>query len=308
MWCSDGQERQAPERQAVEYATYIKRLIEYRGDKAKEDQEAEEEVGMFLRTYDPLPVETDIFESSLSDLSTAVRGLFRSEAPREISRQVRRHMERRGVVPPVNEVLRDIEFSGWKSLIAPATRALATVSRASGITALDRIGVGPSASEGSRVAQYAVTFAKARAAEMVGMRVGPDGSMVVNPRAEFAITDSTRDMLRDMVQTALKQGWDADRLTSELKRIHAFSPERAEVIARTELAMAHNKGAFVAYKTAGNITGVRWVTKRDDRVEEICLQNESAGVVPIGSKFPSGHTHPLAHPRCRCKLSAVSER
>lgn len=51
----------------------------------------------------------------------------------------------------------------------------------------------------------------------------------------------------------------------------------------------------------------RWETMRDERVEQICLGNESAGTIPINQAFPSGHDRPLAHPLCRCWLSYSAE-
>lgn len=262
---------------------------------------------MFVRANSSPQIETDEYLSSVSQLSSSLRWLFRGEAPREISRQVRRHMERRRELTPAvaNEVVRSIEWTGWDGLVTPFRRALSRVSMASGLNALASVGVDPRSQQAGTIAQYAETFAKARAADMVGMRFGPGGKLVANPSAEYAITESTREMIRDAVRIAVQQDWSADRLAEELKRSHAFSSERADLIARTELGEAHNKGVFVAYRTSGTVNGVRWVTMHDGRVEPICKKNEAAGIVQIGSKFPSGHTHPLAHPRCRCWIEPV---
>jgi SPP1 gp7 family putative phage head morphogenesis protein len=79
---------------------------------------------------------------------------------------------------------------------------------------------------------------------------------------------------------------------------------RAEMIARTETASALSKGSLQRAKDIG-VTGKRWVTVGDDRVSDICLKNEAVGDIPINQAFPSGHSGPPSHPRCRC-VSAPS--
>ena len=43
----------------------------------------------------------------------------------------------------------------------------------------------------------------------------------------------------------------------------------------------------------------------DDRVEEVCAENEAVGPIKVGDVFPSGGDAPPAHPNCRCWLAPV---
>jgi hypothetical protein len=77
---------------------------------------------------------------------------------------------------------------------------------------------------------------------------------------------------------------------------------------RAGLAAQYESGtAYEAVRDAiahqHGMTHKRWETMRDDRVEQMCLDNEAAGWIPADDVFPSGHSRPLAHPRCRCWLS-----
>lgn len=84
----------------------------------------------------------------------------------------------------------------------------------------------------------------------------------------------------------------------------SFGGTRAAAIAATEVTRAISHGAIVAYGMSG-ISKVAWKTEGDDRVDEPCAANESAGTVHMGSPFPSGHFEPPAHVNCRCRLVGV---
>ena len=86
-----------------------------------------------------------------------------------------------------------------------------------------------------------------RAAEMVG-RQWVDGRLVDNPSAEWAITESTRDLLRDTVTEALKEGLSPAELAGRIEESYAFSSSRATMVARTEMAMADMAGSMEAFR------------------------------------------------------------
>lgn len=148
-------------------------------------------------------------------------------------------------------------------------------------------------------------YADGRAAEMVGMRRDELGRLTANPEAKWAITESTRDGIRQYVESAITEGWSNEKLAHELGNAYAFSKERSMVIARTETNMASNRGALNGYKASGVVSGVEWLTADDDSVSPECAENGDAGVVPVGSPFPSGDDSPPVHPNCRCTLSPV---
>jgi SPP1 gp7 family putative phage head morphogenesis protein len=155
------------------------------------------------------------------------------------------------------------------------------------------------------VSRDAEAYARSRSAELVGRRRDELGRLVDNPNAEWAITESTRDGVRQYVESAITDGWSNAKLAEELSTAYAFSKERSMVIARTETNMASNRGALNGYKASGVVSGVEWLTADDDRVSEECEANGDAGVLPVGAEFPSGDTAPPSHSNCRCSLSPV---
>lgn len=151
----------------------------------------------------------------------------------------------------------------------------------------------------------AAAWGRARAAEMVGMKRNAAGDLVPNPKAKWRIDESTREMVRSTVETALTEGQSADELKAALLDGHAFSPERAEMIARTEMAKADMAGTMVGYRTSGLVMGKKWSTSQDDLVSQECVACEAAGAIGLDDTFPSGEDAPPNHPNCRCTVLPV---
>lgn len=149
----------------------------------------------------------------------------------------------------------------------------------------------------------AVDWAADRAAELVGRRrLG--GMHLVHTAPPWAITESTRDGLRELVTQALSDGWSADQLREAVEESWLFDAARAETIARTELAMAHQAGTLAAWRRSGVVTGKRWLMADLHDQDDICDVNEAAGVIPLDASFPSGDDSPPAHPNCACVVVA----
>lgn len=154
----------------------------------------------------------------------------------------------------------------------------------------------------------AAEWAKERSAEMVGMK-WIDGRLEDNPDAEWSIDQSTRDMVAELVTQAIEEGWSNDRLASEIGDSDAFSDSRAEMIARTETAMADVQGNMAAYgaaQEAGIELLKEWLTVGDDAVSDDCQANEDAGPIPLDDAFPSGADAPPEHPNCRCDVLPIT--
>lgn len=151
----------------------------------------------------------------------------------------------------------------------------------------------------SLVDAFAVDYAKLRGAELVGRRVLSDGTIVDNPNPEWAITETTRDMVRDKVLAALEAGDSAQQLRADLLD-DVFGVKRALMIARTEIDTAHNKGQLSGAQVAG-MKAKAWLVA-DSVVCDDCEENGEAGVINVDSDFPSGDDSPTAHPHCRCTL------
>ncbi len=150
----------------------------------------------------------------------------------------------------------------------------------------------------------AVDWAAERAAELVGRRrVGPALELVHNA-PPWAITESTREGLRDVVRQAVAEGWSADALAEAVQESWVFDAARADMIARTELAMAHVAGTMAAWRRSGVVAGKKWMLSNLHDQDDICDINAEAGTIPLDASFPSGDDGPPSHPNCECVLVA----
>jgi len=145
------------------------------------------------------------------------------------------------------------------------------------------------------VDQQAVAWANQHAVEML-TRDGNGGK----------IAQATRDMLRQALATAVEHGDTDKQITKMLQTAYAFSDDRAELIARTEVRDAQGAGGLIGAKAVG-MTEKRWLLSNDEGICPLCEANAAQGWVAIGSAFASGAEHPLQHPRCRCDAAYRSE-
>ena len=133
----------------------------------------------------------------------------------------------------------------------------------------------------------AVRYAQARAGELLA------------ETGRFSIPAGTRDRVADLVAKAIENGDSLRTLKNALRNDIAFSPRRAETIARTETATAMGKASLQSYTSRG-IEGKRWLTAGAE--DGVCLDNADAGVIRVSDSFPSGDDAPPAHPNCRCTI------
>lgn len=153
----------------------------------------------------------------------------------------------------------------------------------------------------------AENYARERAAELVGMKRDVEGNLVTNPDARWAISDTTRDRIRQIVsesfaeETPLSEVKDAilEAFAEEENENGIFSEARAELIAQTEISQAQSGGNYSAWEQSGVVAKLKWLTAEDEKVCEVCQENDEV-VVNMGTPFPSGDLFPGAHPRCRC--------
>ena len=141
-----------------------------------------------------------------------------------------------------------------------------------------------------QVNDRAVAYAKARAAELVS-----------------GVDDATREELKGIIADGLAENIGMDAIADQISQAYAFSDDRAELIARTEITMANQTGALEGMKLARG-AGVKlrklWVTD-DDPCEE-CQENADDGPIDLDETFSgTGDDAPPGHPRCEC--SVVSE-
>jgi hypothetical protein len=154
----------------------------------------------------------------------------------------------------------------------------------------------------SAVNEIAADYASKRAAEMIGMKYSATGELVANPNAKYAITDTTRDELRQIIKNAFEKETPYEDVVSQVREAGAFSEGRAHLIADSEARTAQVRGNFETWKKSGLVKKVKWLCAVDPC--DICADNDGE-VRELGQAFPSGDLMPLAHPRCNCILQAV---
>jgi hypothetical protein len=144
--------------------------------------------------------------------------------------------------------------------------------------------------------EAAIAYAEERAAEMVGMRRLEDGTLIPNPNAEWQITEALRKQINATVSRAVEEGWTGKRLAEELGESGELWRTRADMVARSEVAIAVNAGAAKTYEEAG----IESVTILDGPG---CLEDghddKQAGVNGETWSLEKFREYPIGHPHCR---------
>lgn len=187
----------------------------------------------------------------------------------------------------IRRLLDSLDFDDWQRVLDELVPLLEKALAEGGAAALAQL---PVVKDVERmlalVNEYGVEYAKEAAAELVKN-----------------ISEATRNMIRSDVREAMEQGWSNDVLASRLQGGYAFSPERAEVIARTETAKADVEGNIAAYKESGVVSGKQWITGAGccDLCDEL-----DGEIVGLDEEFPNeGGNGPPLHPNCRCDVLPV---
>lgn len=125
------------------------------------------------------------------------------------------------------------------------------------------------------------------------------------------VTRTTRESIRGLVEQGIKDGLSVDDIAKELRKAHAFSKERARLIARTETTKATNgskRTALSEYQaTNADATVLKtWLATKDERVREEHARMDGTEI-GIDDVFDNGLTEP-GEPNCRCTLTYRIER
>jgi SPP1 gp7 family putative phage head morphogenesis protein len=128
------------------------------------------------------------------------------------------------------------------------------------------------------------------------------------------VSQTTKDEVRKALIDALDEGKSAVEIAQDLRNLHAFSPNRALTIARTETTRAVNAGSATAIERAGDEAGVRvrkeWLSSRDSEVRDAHRDLDGV-VVDADGKFrigsdtadaPGGFSQPGNSINCRCTI------
>lgn len=134
-------------------------------------------------------------------------------------------------------------------------------------------------------------------------------------RPLIGLTQRQAESLRRLRAALAEDGLSESRIRDLVARAAARKRRiRAQRIARTELAMAYNRGTHAAIedtRAAGIFEGPvrkKWRTAKDERVCPICKPLGDGDAVPLDTTFdPGGYDLPPAHPMCRCVVQYIEE-
>lgn len=224
-------------------------------------------------------------------------GIF-EKAGKDVSKQVEELLKKRGLAKVDDEFDADdflgaIDFGILLTAQDGLEEYLREVFEDSAKIALSVVGTSTGDNLVEQVYERAVVWARDQSANLVG----------ANPDSPYAITDTTRHMLRGTIADGLADNLSASDIAENIRDAYAFSEERAELIAFTEITSANSEGALAGYKEAeeaGVKMGKSWLVKEDGC--EICSGNAAQGTIPLDQDFSSGDAAPGAHPHCRCVL------
>ena len=187
----------------------------------------------------------------------------------------------------------------WGDLIPEVTPYLETDAVAGATEFLTERGIAEDSDIWTKVLDEARQMARERGAELVGKRITDKGEIVDNPDARYAITETTRENLRELISKSVDEGWTTTELQHNILQSEDFSAARALTISRTESMYAYNHGKHEAAKGTGQ--KFKQQIGSGDACEE-CMENIEAGLIPIDEDFPSGDDCTPIHPNDRCGM------
>lgn len=236
-------------------------------------------------------------------LTTAITKLFKKLATKYANRLAQGAATSEKAAGPVDPD--DIDFDEFDVLVTVVEPQISSVAKRSSYTALAQLEIKEEGITNS-VETRAISYAKKRSAELVGKR-WVNGELVNNPNAKWAITDSTRDMLKQTIASGVENQLSTDALAESIEKSYAFSEARAETIARTEIAKAHTEGNYAAWQESGAVVGKAWILSSEHDLDDVCNGNADDGVIGLDEAFSSGDMMPPAHPNCECGWYAVTK-
>lgn len=190
-----------------------------------------------------------------------------------------------------------LDLSGLTKISDGVEGIMGATAEDAGQLTLLQVGLGQNDKLTGQVAVRAMNFARDRAAELVGKRWTPEGELIDNPDAKWAIDESTRTMLRGTIEEALADNVSVDDLSDRIRASYAFSEKRASLIAETEVARANVQGALEGAREArdaGVVLQKVWLLGQEPC--DICLDNAEQGPIELDDDFQSGDDGPPAHP------------
>ncbi len=121
------------------------------------------------------------------------------------------------------------------------------------------------------------------------------------------IEETTRNEIQRIIAQGLEDNVGRDEIVKDLMDGNAFSEQRAELIANTEIGNANSQGSLMGMKEAeGAGVNIKKFWDCDAEPCPICLENQDASPIGLDEVFPSGDDAPLGHPHCLCVLLGIT--
>lgn len=112
------------------------------------------------------------------------------------------------------------------------------------------------------------------------------------------ITNTQREDVAALLEQAIQGGWSPSHFASELRGRFTFSRARAAMIARTETAIAYNRGKAATYRAVN----IEYVVIYDGDGDEACIA--ANGSVWTVAEFEA---NPIEHPNCKRTARPATE-
>lgn len=251
--------------------------------KAEDDEEKKKHV---------LPETDYLAMSARQDALQEVIASFFQTQPKELAKHIidgirNEQVSAENAPSVVDKLLQSYGWEGWEKHLKPAVyQALVETMSQGGTEAAKAFEVDLTY---SMINPKAVSYAEKRAAELVGTGV----------RSEYHIADSTRDFIRNTVTEAVQNGDSMEMIVKTLTDEYAFSDSRAMTIARTETALAYNKGTIIGYRSA-DVPAV--VVIDGDSDAECAAANGQTWSLDYAEE------NPVSHPRCVRHFSGLPRK
>lgn len=197
-------------------------------------------------------------------------------------------------------LVEELEKLGWDKLVPTFVATLGTVGTESNAAVYAALNIATDTSLSfGLVNKSALAYANDRAAELVGKKwVG--GELVDNPNAQWAISDTTRSQLEELITDAFEHGMSPTDLSKAIQEAGVFSKARATMIAQTETGFAHMAAAMESAETNGATE--KKVLLSNLEACPICTAYADLGKVAFDYEYAPEVTGPLFHPNCHCGL------
>lgn len=252
----------------------------------------------------PLPFPRANTTQAVRLLAAKITPILKS-AGKQIASQIRNGALKKLRKDDADDIIAMLDMSALDELVTATPPELKKILQETGQHVMAQLGTEHRRDLVNQVNQRAVEDARARAAEMIGKK-WVDGELVDNPNAEWRIDTGTREEIRSIIADGLEENIGTDAIADLIEEAGAFSPERAQLIAETEIARASSQGSHNAMEEAVD-AGVK--VKKSWFVDEdpcpICQGNAADGPIELDESFSSGDDMPPAHPNCECALQPV---